>query len=107
MTDVAETVAIGIEEGKVTLKFQQPVQYARFDGNTGRAIGMEIAKLSYELDTGRKMDDPMAGAQVISAEIQNKLQTRLTHVIKNLQEKQRAPGFIAQEVMNIVLREVY
>lgn len=104
---ITDMVAIGIEESKVTLKFEKPIKYARFDDETAKNIGMEIAKLAYELKTGQKAEMHNAGGKVLTAQLEEMLLNRLTHVIRNLTDKQKQPGFIASECLNIVLREVY
>lgn len=102
--NTATSVAIGTEDGLIKLEFPENIRYAKFDPDTAKAIGLEMCKLAY----GERFPNSEAnGREVISAEIQNKILTRLTFVIKQLQEKGQAPGFIANEVMNIVLREVY
>jgi hypothetical protein len=104
---ITDTIAIGVEDNKVTLKFEKPIQYARFDDEIAKNIGMEIAKLAYELKTGQKAEMHNAGGKILTAQLEEILLNRLTHVIRNLSEKGKQPGFIAAECLNIVLREVY
>lgn len=106
MTDlITDTVAVGEEAGQVKLIFPKPIQWAVFDPQTAKEIGMAMAKTSYEIISGQKQE--ISGAKVLTAEIEAKLINRLTHVIRSLSEKGKPTGFIAQECLTVVLREVY
>ena len=106
MSDLTtDTMAVGEQDGMVVISFPKPVQWATFDPETAKNIGMAMAKTSYELTTNSKTD--ASGAKILSETMQAKLVTRLTHVIRNLSEKGKPPGFIAEECMTVILREVY
>ena len=100
----ADTVAIGERDGQVCLEFQKPIKWAVFDPETARQIGMAIAKESYDLHVGKETD--AMPAKIMKAEIEEKLLNRMTIVIKNMTNRGIKPGFIAKEILNIVMREV-
>lgn len=103
MSDLTtDTIALKEEDGMVLIEFPEPVRWVKLDPNTAKAVGIQMAKDAYKAQTGGEAD----GKVIITQELEAKLITRLTHVIKNLQDKGKLPGFIAQEVMTIVLREV-
>lgn len=105
MTDlITDTVAVGEKDDRVCLEFPKPIMWATFDPDTAKQIGLAMAKKAYDLHIGKETE--ATGVQVVSKELEAKLITRLTHVIKNLTEKNKQPGYIANEVLTIVLREV-
>jgi hypothetical protein len=98
---VATTCAVGEREGQVILTFPEPVQWAAFDPETAKQIGIQMAKSSYEAVYGKA---PAGNA--ISQEIRAKLVVRTQHVIRSMQEKNKAPEFIAMEVVDTILAEI-
>lgn len=103
MTDIlTDTFAMGEEDGYIRLEFPKPVTAVKMNPSQAKALGIALAKEAYKAETGSNA----SGATVITKQLEAKLVIRLTKVIKNLQDKGRAPGFIANEVMGIVLREV-
>lgn len=99
----ADTVAIGERNGQVVLTFPQPVQWAAFDPETTRQICEAMAREAYQIRYGKA---PADGKSVISEEIRARLMTRVTHVIRSLQDKGKLPGFIAAQVVDTILSEV-
>lgn len=99
----ADTVAIGERNGQVVLQFPESVQWAAFDPETARQIGEAIARAAYEVRFGRK---PADGKSVISEQVRMRLITRATHVIRSLQDKGKLPGFVASQVVDVILSEV-
>jgi hypothetical protein len=72
------------------------------DPDAATQIGELMIRYAYHAKTGQEV----SGQKVLSEQIRNKLQQRVSLVIKNLQDKKKAPGFVAQEVVDVVLREV-
>lgn len=101
---VATTCAVGERDGKVILEFPKPVQWAAFTPDVARNIGMAMAQNAYNAKYPGQNND---AKKELTQQLVTKLQTRLTLVIKNLQDRGKDSAYIADEVMNIILREVY
>lgn len=65
-------------------------------------IGGILVQYGHHAQTG--FDAPTR--KIVSDRIRNKLGVRVALVAKNLTERKKSPEFIAQEVVDIVLREV-
>lgn len=92
--------------GMVVIKFESPLPHneVSIDSRTARQIAEEIAAQAnsaqltvYEEKTESKLAEQIRGKMI----------TRLTHVIKNSQNKNKLPGYIAQEVVDIIFSEVF
>lgn len=105
MTEIngADTVAIGERNGQVVLQFPNAVQWAAFDPEIARQIGEAMAREAYQIRYGKA---PADGKSTISEEVRMRLMTRVTHVIRSLQDKGKLPGFIAAQVVDTILSEV-
>jgi len=97
-----DTIAFKEEDGMVIIEFQKPVRWVKLNPEIAKQAGMQMAKDAYKAQYGTEAE----GKTIITRELEAKLLTRLTHVIRNMQKNGKAPGFIANEVMAIVLREV-
>lgn len=96
------TCAIGNRDGQVIMTFPEAVEWAAFDPETARQIGEAMAREAYAVRYGRQPESK----SVISDEVRQRLMNRATIIIRSLQEKSRAPGFIAMEVVDAILSEV-
>ena len=96
------TCAIGNRDGQVVMSFPSPVEWAAFDPETARQIGEAMAREAYSVKYGR---NPLSKS-VITDEIRQRIMNKATIIIRSLQEKGRAPGFIAMEVVDAILSEV-
>ena len=104
MNDGKTQVAVGEENGRVTLRFPKALDFAAFDPENARQVGEAMAKASYHLHTGKKAPD---GRSALSADLRMRLVTRSTHIIRNLTDKKVLPGRISQEVVDSILSEIY
>jgi hypothetical protein len=102
MTGATE-IAVGDEGGQVVLRFPQAVEWCTLDPETARQVGEAIARAAYHAHTGQTVDPKQF---VLSEQVRTRLITRVSHVIRSLQDKGRLPGFIAAEVVDTVLQEV-
>lgn len=96
------TCAIGNRDGQVVISFPSPVEWAAFDPETARQIGEAMAREAYGVKYGR----PPQGKSVLSEELQTRIMNKATIIVRTLMEKNRAPGFIANEVVNAILMEI-
>ena len=64
-------------------------------------IGEQMARDAYKARTGKTPDSN----SVIAERIKGKMLFRCAHVIKNLQDKNKSPEYIANEVVNLILSE--
>lgn len=100
----ATTCAVGSRDGRVILEFPEAVQWAAFDPDTAKGIGTAMLQHAYNT---KYPDSNVDARKQLSQQLVVKLQTRLTHVIRSLQDKGKQPEYIANEVVNIILSEVY
>ena len=98
----AGPLELSIEErsGAIVLWFGD--DYALLPPEQAMEIGETLMRYGYSAKTGQDIDSK----RILSEQIRNKLHQRVSLVIKNLQDKKKAPLFVAQEVVDVVLREV-
>ena len=96
-------VAIKDEDGKVIWAFSRKTESIVMDPENARQIAEGTAKAAYAAVYGKA---PEEGRSIITEDVQTKLLNRLTLSIRSLQDQNKLPGYIAAEVLNIVLREV-
>ena len=96
------TCAIGNRDGQVVMSFPSPVEWAAFDLETARQIGEAMAREAYTVRYGR----PPQGKSVLSEELQTRIMNKATIIVRTMMEKNRAPGYIANEVVNAILMEI-
>jgi len=97
------TWAIKDHGGKVVVEFSRQTRNVVMDPENARAIGEGIAKAAYAAQYGAA---PEEGRNVISEQVMSKLMTRLTLVIRQMQDTNKAPAYIASSVLDVVMREV-
>ena len=107
MTDVA----IGVVEGKVVAKWNEPTTQIVFDAQNAFQIGEALARAAHEARFGEKVPSDMSYLQQqikarVTEELRDKLVTRVAHIIRSTQERKRTPGFVAMSAVDAVLREV-
>jgi len=54
MSEGTETVAVGVEDKRVVLKFPKPISWAALDPDTALAVGEEMARSAYTVKYDRK-----------------------------------------------------
>jgi hypothetical protein len=72
------------------------------DPDAATQIGELMIRYAYHAKTGQEV----SGQKVLSEQIRNKLHQRVSLIIKNLQDRRKPPMFVAQEVVDTVLKEV-
>ena len=96
-------IAIGVDEGRVVMKFPEPKQWIAMDSENCRLIAEAMARAAYECRYGV----PAAqGGSNLSEGIRVKLITRVTHVMRSMKEQHKAPQFIAAAIVDVILSEV-
>ena len=93
-------LAIEEREGAIVLFIGET--YAILPPKQAMEVGQLMAQYGYHATTGQDVD----GRKVMSEKIRNKLHQRVSLMIKNLQDRKKAPMFVAQEVVDTVLKEV-
>lgn len=96
------TTELSIEERKGAIVVFFGDDYMILPPEQAMAIGEILVKYGYHAKTGQDHDPK----KVMSEQIRNKLLQRLSLVIQNLTERQKKPMYIANEVMDVILREV-
>ena len=103
MSEGATTCAVGDLDGQVVLQFPEAVKWATFDPETARQIGEAMARSAYKARFG---SDPAPKTSQLIDQIRTRLHTNATLVIRSMLRNNKQPGQIAQEVVDIVLKEI-
>jgi len=101
-SDPTSLTEFSIEEEKDGVVISIGDTHVKFDPETAEHVAEIMLRYAYHIQHG--VDMP--GKQVLSKEIQRKIENRIMLVIANLQERNAKPINIAREVMGIVMREV-
>ena len=101
MSDPAAQIAIGIEEGKVILRFQKNVNWMKLDPDVAVAIGDKLIASGIQL--GVYVEMPQA-PKAISLGEKIALEIRVSNMLKQLHGTRMKPDRIAREVVETVLR---
>ena len=96
------TMDVGERDGLVLLRFSQPVTEVPLTPELAQKIGETIARASYGATYGTNAPK---NKSAIAEALRAKLLTRVTHVIRNLSEKNKPPLFIANQVVDTILSE--
>jgi len=102
MSEGTETVAVGVEDKRVVLKFPKPISWAALDPDTALAVGEEMARSAYTVKYGKA---PSQGS-TLSREIRNAIITRTMHVIRSTQAQKKSARYVAEAVVDTVLSQV-
>jgi nitrous oxide reductase accessory protein NosL len=103
-------VAIGVIDGKVVAKWQEPCNEITFDPKNAYSVGMALAQAGMDAHNG----SPVNGHAFLADELQkpkitdaqrDRLIAIVATQIKTLQEKGRSPGMIAIHAVDAVLQE--
>jgi len=100
--DEISTSELSIEERKGAIVMWLGEKYIIMPPEQAMEIGKVLVQYGYHAVTGQDYD----AKRVMSEQIRNKLLQRLSLVIKNMSDKGQKPMYVAQEVMDVVLREV-
>lgn len=94
--------ALTVEERDGAIVLIIGTTYAALPPQQAIDIGEVLVRYGYSQKTGQDVQ----AKTILSEKIRNKLFQRVSIVIKNLQERKKQPMFVAQEVVDIVLKEV-
>lgn len=100
---MSTTVAVGTRDGKVVLEFPEAIQWAALEPEQARLIAEAMAREAYTCSNGRPPDDRKS---TIGQVIQQRLVNRVLLVMLNMQRRNKKPALIANELVDICLREV-
>lgn len=89
--------------GTVVIAFDRPVESIDLDPETARQAAETIARAAY---TCRYGIEPQKNTSVIAQEKRMLLVTRVSHIIRSMQEKNKLPGVIASHVVDQILQEI-
>lgn len=98
-----DTVAIGERDGRVILSFPKPVLWCALDTATAVAVGEALARASYK---AQFKSDPDPKTPLLKIEIRKKLLKRTEHTLRSCRDQKRDDRYIAETVVNDVLREI-
>ena len=99
MSDPTE-VAIGIEKGRVVMKFPEPKQWIAMDPENCRQIAESMARAAHEAHTGQKL---MNGGSAITAQMHERAVNRMVIMLNNYDKNQnRAKLWWAKEMVSAI-----
>jgi hypothetical protein len=100
-------MVLGVHEGKVLMRFKEPMQEILFDHDNAINVSMALADLAFEC-----RDDVKPASSALKAELVDRhrmtLVNRLAVVFNGQREdKKLSNGQLAQKVTDIMLAEVF
>lgn len=95
-------VAIGEEAGKVIFRFPHPTNEFVCEPENARLIAEQIAKSAYIAHYGRQPEQ----RSLIGESMRKSMKGRATIVIRSLMEAGKSPGYIADHITDLILKEV-
>jgi hypothetical protein len=106
-------VAIGVVDGKVVAKWQQPVTEITFDPQNAYTVGTHLARAAMEAHQGKATGGEAAfiAGELATVKVKVTPEQRMayvlnaTHMIRSMIDQRRTPGQIAVEVVDKVLQE--
>lgn len=105
-------MGIACIQGKVVLKFPQPMEHVALGAENARFIAEAIGRAAYEAHYGKAPPDDMRSALAqqirdnITDELRDRMIARFTLVVPSMVNQSKTPGRIAMEMVDILLREV-
>lgn len=98
---------LGIEKGKVVMRFEHPQQFIVFDPVNIQVIALRLTDLAFEADTGLKPVGDTLKADLIQRH-REKLTNRLALVLgTKREEKKTSNGQLAIDLVDICLHEIF
>ena len=103
-------VALGVEDGKVVMKWQQPTACIIFDPQNAFQIGEAMARAAHEARFGvAPTDESYLAAQIrarITENLRVKAINRVTLMLRAGSLEGKTPGYRATAIVDAILREV-
>jgi hypothetical protein len=90
-------------DGVIVICFDRPLESIDLDPETARQVAETIARVAYSCRYGI---EPQKNTSVIAQEKRMLLVTRISHIIRSMQEKNKLPGVIASHVVDKILQEI-
>lgn len=87
-------------DGEIILEFEG--KYLALPPKQAVEIGEVLQRYAYHAEYG--LDPQTKSLQ--ADQIRARMETRIPHVIRSLTQKKKTPQFIANEIVNVILREV-
>jgi len=104
ITAEATMVAVGERDGQVILTFSKSVQWLPLDPENARQIAEQMAKSAYTARYGREPTG--APKSIVTEQLRQHMRARTKIIIRTLIGEGRAPEFIAEHVVDSILREI-
>jgi len=108
MTDLTQpgetTIAIGVQKGRVEIRFHKPLDWCSFEPEEARQIGEAIAKAAFKARYGSMPIN--GGGSQITAQIRDRLVTRVMMMSLSMNEQGKSREFVARQIVDTVLSEV-
>ena len=102
MSEERQQSELEVEErnGAIILKILD--KYAVLTPDQAKDVGTVLQTYSYHAKYG---SDPTS-KNVLAEQMRAKMQTRIPHVVRSLESKNKTPQFIANQIVDILLSEV-
>lgn len=103
MSESTTLLAVGARGNHVVLSFPHAVRECVIDADTARQVGEQLARQSYAAHYGH---EPPAAASAISAAKRAHLRARATLMLRTMLEARADAGYMARELVAMLLAEV-
>jgi len=103
--DKRSELEIEERKGGIIIKMNPPKgksNYVILTPDQAKDVGTVLQTYSYHAKYG---NDP-ASKNMLADQMKAKLQTRLPHIIRSLENKNKTPAYIAQNIIDVILSEV-
>ena len=98
---------LGIEKGKVIMRFESPQEYIVFDPINIQMIALRLTDLAFEADTGLKPVGDTLKADLIQRHRET-LTSRLNLILNSQREnKVLSNGKLAMQLVDVCLSEIF
>lgn len=111
-SDGATQVAIGVEKGRVVMRFPKPLAFAAFDNANAMQVAEAMSRAAYKAHHGREppSDVNMVAERVkqrVTAEVRDRMVTRINLILTSQREKKTVSnGHLAMELVDRILSDV-
>ena len=107
-------VAVGVFEGKVVARWQEPVTEITFDPQNAYTVAHALANAAVEAYLGKKknahdiqvVDGQLAQIKMVVTDMQRDMMVAtVASIIKTFVDQKKSPAYIAMHCVDAVLRE--
>jgi hypothetical protein len=104
-------LAMGIEDGKVLVRFKDKVAWVAFDPDNAFHVAEAMARLAHEVKFGEKpqTDQSYIAQQVrarLTEDLRDRMVTRVSLMLASLKSQNKTDGYTAMQIVDTIFAEV-